>query len=52
MMRRTVIAWALALYSLAAQADAVDTLRDFVREVKSGRSAFTQTVTSADGSRR
>jgi outer membrane lipoprotein carrier protein len=35
----------------AAQADAVDKLRDFVRNVKSGRSAFTQTVTAPDGSR-
>ena len=35
-----------------ARADAVDTLREFVRDVKSGRSAFTQTVTSADGARK
>jgi outer membrane lipoprotein carrier protein len=35
----------------AAQADAVDTLRDFVRDVKSGRAAFTQTVSSPDGAR-
>jgi outer membrane lipoprotein carrier protein len=35
----------------AAHADAVDTLRDFVRDVKSGRSAFSQTVTSNDGAR-
>jgi outer membrane lipoprotein carrier protein len=33
----------------AARADAVDTLREFVRDVKSGRAAFTQTVSSADG---
>jgi outer membrane lipoprotein carrier protein len=38
--------------ALAAKADAVDTLRDFVREVKSGRSAFSQTVTSTDGARK
>ena len=30
----------------------MDTLRAFVRDVKSGRSAFTQTVTSADGTRK
>ncbi|RVU46412.1 outer membrane lipoprotein chaperone LolA [Rubrivivax rivuli] len=43
----------LALGVLApAWADAVDTLRDFVREVKSGRASFTQTVTSADGARK
>ena len=35
-----------------AQADAVDTLREFVRDVKSGRAAFTQTVTSPDGARK
>ena len=35
-----------------ARADAVDTLREFVRDVKSGRAAFTQTVTAADGARR
>jgi len=38
--------------ALAARADAVDTLRDFVRDVKSGRSAFSQTVTSTDGARK
>ena len=40
------------LASGAARADAVDTLRAFVRDVKSGRSAFTQTVVSPDGARR
>ncbi len=45
---------ALALVSVvpAARADAVDALRDFVRDVKSGQAAFTQTVTSADGTRK
>ena len=43
--------WALASSALA-QADAVERLREFVREVKSGRAAFTQTVTSPDGARR
>lgn len=43
----------LALGALgSARADAVDTLREFVSEVKSGRAAFTQTVTSADGARK
>ncbi len=36
----------------SAQADAVGTLRDFVRDVKSGKAAFTQTVTAADGVRK
>lgn len=34
-----------------ATADAVDTLRSFVRDVKSGSANFTQTVTSPDGVR-
>jgi outer membrane lipoprotein carrier protein len=36
----------------AARADAVDQLRDFVRDVKTGASNFTQTVTSPDGARK
>ena len=43
---------ALVLAASAAHADAVDTLREFVREVKSGRAAFTQTVTSVDGAKK
>lgn len=43
---------ALALVCGTAQADAVDQLRGFVREVKSGRAAFTQTVTSVDGAKK
>ena len=35
--------------AMSAQADALDTLREFVRDVKSGRAAFAQTVSSADG---
>jgi outer membrane lipoprotein carrier protein len=35
-----------------AYADAVDTLRAFVRDVKTGKAAFTQTVTSPDGARK
>lgn len=35
-----------------ARADAVDTLREFVRDVKSGRADFTQAVTAADGARK
>jgi outer membrane lipoprotein carrier protein len=54
--RRTVLAASAAALALlasgAARADAVDTLRAFVRDVKSGRSAFTQTVVSPDGARR
>ena len=35
-----------------AQADAVDTLKEFVRDVKTGRAAFTQVVTSPDGAKK
>jgi outer membrane lipoprotein carrier protein len=42
----------LLLLAGLAQADAVDTLREFVRDVKTGRAAFTQTVTAADGARK
>jgi len=34
------------------RADSVDTLRDFVRDVKTGRSTFTQTVTAPDGAKK
>jgi outer membrane lipoprotein carrier protein len=42
---------ALVLTGLA-RADAVQTLKDFGREVKSGKAEFTQTVTSPDGQRK
>ena len=45
----------LASFSLiagTAHADAVDALRDFVRDAKSGKATFTQTVTSPDGARK
>ncbi|CAD5373757.1 Outer-membrane lipoprotein carrier protein [Rubrivivax sp. A210] len=53
-MRNALLTCVLGLVAalpLAVRADAVDTLRDFVREVKSGRASFTQTVTAAEGSR-
>ncbi len=52
MKRAPSIALAVGLWGFAALALAapVDTLRAFVRDVKSGKAAFTQTVTSADGS--
>ena len=46
-----LVALVLAAVQGAAWADAVDTLREFVRDVKTGRAAFTQTVISADGAR-
>ena len=51
--RRAWLAAALlALAAGAAQADAADTLREFVRDVKSGQASFTQTVVSTDGARK
>lgn len=41
----------LACVPVIAQADAVDALKSFVQDVKSGRAAFTQTVTSPDGAK-
>ena len=35
-----------------ARADAVDSLRDFAQNVKSGKASFTQTVTSVDGAKK
>jgi outer membrane lipoprotein carrier protein len=46
------LAVCLGLFVPAARADALERLRDFSREVKAGEARFTQTVTSADGSRR
>ena len=46
------LSWAMLVVCATARADAVDTLREFVRDVKSGQAVFTQTVTSADGARK
>ncbi len=46
------LAVVLLTASGAARADAVDSLRAFVRDVKSGQASFTQTVTSPDGARK
>jgi outer membrane lipoprotein carrier protein len=51
-MNKLLAATFLFFASFAARADAVDTLKDFVREVKTGRAAFTQTVTSPDGAKK
>jgi len=48
-MKRALTAAVLAFASMLAHADAVDTLKDFIRDVKTGRAQFTQTVTSPDG---
>ncbi|HEY9107528.1 MAG TPA: outer membrane lipoprotein chaperone LolA [Roseateles sp.] len=49
-MKRILLS--LALIASVAHADAVDALRDFGRDVKSGKANFTQTVTSPDGKRK
>jgi outer membrane lipoprotein carrier protein len=51
-MKKLVAAMLMAAACMAARADAVDTLKDFVRDVKSGRAQFTQTVTSPDGAKK
>ena len=51
-MNKLLIALCLMGASIAAHADAVDTLRDFIRDAKTGRAQFTQTVTSPDGAKK
>ena len=48
---KTLLAAGLMGLCAVAQADGVDALRAFVRDVKSGRAAFVQTVVSPDGAR-
>lgn len=43
---------ALCLGCGSAWADSIETLREFVREVRSGRAEFTQTVASPDGAKK
>ena len=52
MMKRLLVTVGLLLAGAAVHADAVDALRDFAREVRSGKANFTQTVTSPDGKRK
>ena len=51
-MSRFAVALVGLLAVAGAQATAVDTLREFVRDVKSGRANFTQTVSSPDGAKK
>ena len=51
-MKKLVLAALLTFVWIAASADAVDTLKEFVRDVKTGHAAFTQTVTSPDGAKK
>ena len=51
-MNKLLAAALLSAASFAAHADAVDTLKDFVTNVKSGHARFTQTVISPDGAKK
>jgi outer membrane lipoprotein carrier protein len=51
-MKKLLIALMLGCAGVAAHADAVDTLRAFIRDVNTGRAQFTQTVTSPDGAKK
>jgi outer membrane lipoprotein carrier protein len=51
-MKRLLLTLLLILAGGLARADAVEALREFVRDAKSGTSSFTQTVTSPDGARK
>ena len=46
------LVWLLAFVASASHADAVDALRDFTRDAKTGRTTFTQVVSSADSAKK
>ena len=48
-LRRLFVAAVALAAAFAVRAEPVDTLREFVRNVSSGRADFTQTVTAPDG---
>lgn len=50
-MKKMLLCLGLLMTGLA-HADAVDALREFARDVKSGKANFTQTVTAPDGKRK
>ncbi|WP_457394188.1 outer membrane lipoprotein chaperone LolA [Roseateles sp. P5_E1] len=50
-MKKLLLSLTLLIAGIV-HADAVDALRDFGRDVKSGKANFTQTVTSPDGKRK
>ena len=50
-MKRFLLLVSLSAAAVVARAGAVEQLEEFVREVKTGSAAFTQTVTSPDGAR-
>lgn len=50
--RRAALLGGLLFASVSAHADAIDNLREFVRDAKSGKANFTQVVTSPDGKKK
>jgi outer membrane lipoprotein carrier protein len=50
-MKHFLILLQFLLIAGAARAGAVETLNEFIRDVKTGQAAFSQTVTSPDGAR-
>ncbi len=51
-MKQLLVALLIGVGGLPAHADSVDSLKDFIRDVQTGRAQFTQTVTSADGAKK
>ena len=51
-MKKFLVAALFTVTSFVASADSVQTLQDFVRDVKTGHAAFAQTVTSPDGAKK
>ena len=51
-MKSLLVMALLACSAFGARADAVDALKEFVRDVKTGSASFTQTVTSPDGAKK
>ncbi len=51
-MNRNLVALGLSISAFTVRADSVDTLKEFIRDVKTGRAQFTQTVTSPDGAKK
>ena len=51
-MKGALVAAALLAAAMASRAGPVESLKEFVRDVRSGRAEFTQTVTSPDGKKK
>ena len=51
-MKAALVAAALLAAAMASRAGPVESLKEFVRDVRSGRAEFTQTVTSPDGKKK